>query len=114
MNYFFGYKGNDLQSMLTIPKFQNRSVPVPNIKLWGIQSNGTLWKIKEEEVEEDGHFFYVPQEQINNHKIFILAKKEEINGFNPERLIPLNSYTSSLPAYRSNFKLLNHDLGRRA
>lgn len=111
MNYFFGYKGNDLQSMLTIPKFQNRAVPVPDIKLWGIQSNGTLWEIKAEEVEEDGHFFYVPQKRIDNHKLFILAKKKELEKFNPEKLVPLNNYTSTLPAYRSNFKLLHNKGG---
>ena len=111
MNYFFGYKGNGLYSQLTIPKFQNRAVPVPEIKLWGIESNGDLWEVTAENVEEDEHFFYVPQEQINNQKVFILAKEEELNGFNPEKLTPLNSYTSTLPAYRSNFKLLNQEGG---
>ena len=51
MNYFFGYTGNNLQSILTIPKFQNRAAPVADIKLWSIKSNGTLWEIKAEEVE---------------------------------------------------------------
>ena len=111
MNYFFGYTGNGLHSQLTIPKFQNRAVPVPEIKLWGIQSNGDLWEVTAENVEEDEHFFYVPQEQINNHKVFILAKKEELDGFNTKRLTPLNSYTSTLPAYRSNFKLLHQEGG---
>ena len=111
MNYFFGYTGNGLHSQLTIPKFQNRATPDPEIQLWGIQSNGDLWEVTAENVEEDEHFFYVPQEQINNQKVFILAKEEELNGFNPEKLTPLNSYTSTLPAYRSNFKLLNQEGG---
>jgi len=111
MNYFFGYQDDLLSSNITIPKFQNRSEVDTEIRLWSIESSENLWTIKLEEVEENTHFFYVKNEHINNHKVFVLAKKDELNGFNPEKLTPLNSYTSTLPAYRSNFKLLNQEGG---
>lgn len=111
MNYFFGYQDALIGSQLTIPKFQNRSRVNAEIRLWGIQSNGDLWAIKPEEVEEDTHFFYVKNQQINNHKLFILATTEEVVKFNPKKLVPLNNYTSTLPAYRSNFKLMHNEGG---
>lgn len=110
MNYFFGYNGNSLKSKLTIPKFQNRSAPISDLKLWSIQSNGTKWVIDFENVSQDSHFFYVEEQHLNNHKVFFLANGEDVKQFNSEKLSPLNEHTSTLPAYRSNFKLI-HDKG---
>lgn len=111
MNYFFGYQDALFDCQLTIPKFQNRSRPNAEIQLWSIQSNEDSWVIKPEKAQEDTHFFYIKKNQINNHKIFVLATTKEVEKFNPEKLGPLNNYTSTLPAYRSNFKLLHNEGG---
>jgi hypothetical protein len=110
MNYFFGYNGNGFKSELTIPKFQNRSAPRSDLRLWSIQSNGEKWVIDLDDVSQDRNFFYVEEQYLNNQKIFILATEEDVKHFNSEKLSPLNKHTSTLPAYRSNFKLI-HDKG---
>lgn len=110
MNYFFGYKGNGFTSRLTIPKFQNRSAPRSDLKLWSIESNKSKWEIDLENVSQDSHFFYVEQQHLNNHKVYILATQGEVKQFDTGKLVPLNDFTSTLPAYRSNFRLI-HEKG---
>ncbi|MDC3050699.1 hypothetical protein OA331_00030 [Bacteroidota bacterium] len=107
MNYFFGYSGNGFKAQLNVPKFQNRSTPRSNIGLWSIEIHGGLWKINPEDVKQDSYFFYINSDKINNHKVFILATKKEISNFNKKELKSINSYTSTLPAFRSNFKLIH-------
>ena len=110
MNYFFGYKDESFSTQLSIPKFQNRSLPNTEIVLWSITSNGKLWEIHREEVQEDTHFFHVDSSRIDNKKVFVLASQNDVKAFDSNALKPLNGYTSTLPAYRSNFKLI-HTLG---
>jgi hypothetical protein len=111
MNYFFGFNGLVLSTKLTIPKFQNRSKPNPNLCLWGIISSKDNWVIKKEQTAEDENFFYVDTLQIDNHKVFILATEEEVRNFSSNKLIPISNFTSTLPAYRSNFKLIHRSGG---
>lgn len=110
MNYFFGYKDESFSTQLSIPKFQNRSLPNIKIRLWSITSDGKQWHIASEKVEEDNHFFYVDSSCIDNKKVFVLASPSDIQAFDSNALKPLNGHTSTLPAYRSNFKLI-HQLG---
>ena len=110
MNYFFGFKNESFSTQLSIPKFQNRSLPNTEIQLWSITSDGKQWYISSEKVQEDNHFFYVNSSIIDNKKIFVLASQSDIQAFDSNALKPLNGHTSTLPAYRSNFKLI-HTLG---
>ena len=57
MNYFFGYKDESFSTQLSIPKFQNRSLPNTEIELWSITSNGKIWDIHREEVKRIPTFF---------------------------------------------------------
>ena len=110
MNYFFGFKNESFSTKLIIPKFQNRSLPNTEIKLWSITSNGKQWEIYREDVHEDAYFFHVDNSTIDNKKVFVLASQNDVNAFDSNTLKPLNKHTSTLPAYRSNFKLI-HKLG---
>ena len=90
MNYFFGFSDEHFLSNLTIPKFQNRSLPKTEIELWSITSNGKLWEINREEVQEDTHFFHLDSSRIDNKKVFVLASQNDVKAFDSNALKPLN------------------------
>jgi len=110
MNYFFGINNIELSCKLTIPKFQNQSIPQNKYKLYMIKIENSLWKIEKMECEQDNNFYYVQNEYFNKHPFFFLAQEREIASFqknNYEKLLNLNNFTSTSPSFRANMRIYN-------
>ena len=64
------------------------------------------WLIKEIKKNKVNDFFYiVKNDEITNKDIFFLADNKILNNFNNLELQKFNTFTDTLPAYRSNLKL---------
>lgn len=114
MNYFFGIKNGYFTSELQIPRFQNRRPSNINgeIKLFKCFINDRKWSIKEvNNDDKESDFFILKPNITNSNDIFFLASDHQIKSFNYEKLKPVNSFTNTNPAYRSNFKIQYKNLG---
>ena len=114
MNYFFGIKNEYFTSELQIPRFQNRKPNNINgeIKLFKCFINDHKWSIKEvNNDDKESDFFILKPNITNSNDIFFLASDHQIKSFNYEKLKPVNSFTNTNPAFRSNFKIQYKNLG---
>lgn len=108
MNFFFGIKNKCFISELQIPRFQNRKPNNINdeIKLFKCFINKSKWSIAEVNNDIKQSDFFILKENItNSNDIFFLARDHEIKNFNYDKLKPVNSFTNTNPAYRSNLKI---------
>lgn len=105
MNYFFGYSSNYIESMLTVPKFNNKG-ETNNMSIYKISIENQKWKISDNFHFVEENDFY----KINNpdsDSIYILSTRDEILNFSADQLIDINSFTNTRPAFRSNFSIRN-------
>jgi len=106
MNFFFGMSCEKINSELQIPVFRNRSPNNEDLNLFELTIINNRWNIKNiSDNKFNSGFYFLDKEKIDNHKIFFLAKKEDLKNFDHEKLKKFNSFTSTSPAYRSNFKV---------
>ena len=114
MNYFFGLKSKYFTSELQIPRFQNRRpTDISNkIKLFRCFIDNDKWNIEEVNNDNDPNDFFILKKNItNSNDIFFLASHNDIKKFDYKILNPVNSFTNTNPAFRSNFKIQYKDLG---
>lgn len=104
MNFFFGFKNNDYETELQIPKFQNKNSINKEINLYSAKISNKLWEInKIKNSDEDDYFYFVKDKLIDNKIIYFLAKDSEIKKSKEEKLIKYNKFTETSPAFRANF-----------
>ena len=107
MNYFFGINNEIFKSRVEIPIFKNRSIPDKQIKLYEIYIDEKKWKYTNiEKKNSESNFFIFDEKNSSNDKIYFLSKDKSINKFNNDQLENLNDFTDTVPAFRSNLKIL--------
>ena len=106
MNYFFSIKNEQLDCSLIIPKFKNNKEIDRKYILFSSQIKNNRWFIKEAECANNENFYFLKNQDLDNHKIFFLATKEEV-GENKMyfKLQNFNSYSDTMPDFRSNMKI---------
>jgi hypothetical protein len=107
MNFFFGIKNKNLKSTLTIPRFQNKKKTQKNYLLYSAEVKNNSWEINLLNSRNNNDFFFL-EKDIDNNKIFFLAKKEEVELWCKkkfDKLINLNIYTDTSPAFRANLQI---------
>lgn len=108
MNFFYGIKNNILNSSITIPRFQNKEHTNTDILLYQALIENNKWNINIVDCESNNDFYFIDNSLANNEKIFFLARKEEIKlleKINYSKLLKLNNFTDTVPAFRSNLKI---------
>ena len=109
MNFFFGVNSSNINSTLTIPRFQNSSPTKEKYLLYQLQNRNNRWKIKNlEDVVLNRDFYRIDCSEIDNGKIFCLATKKEILELeknNYSKLMNLNNYTDTVPDFRANLQV---------
>lgn len=115
MNFFFGVKSKDIKSRLIIPRFQNKNETNSQYSLFRVDISNGRWQFTQMiECEINEHFFKLQDDDLDNKKIYCLTnqheiKKMKINNF--KKLLPLNNFTITSPAYRANLELSLHKGG---
>ena len=107
MNFFFGIKTSLINSIISIPKFQNFGKIDNTLQVFEAYPKNNKWKINKVYCEENKDFFFI-NDQIENNKIFFLSNTDEIKKYKKnfyEELIKLNFFTDTSPAFRSNLKI---------
>jgi len=109
MIFFFGIKSSYIVSKLTIPRFQNRRKTNKDFLLYGATIHNNKWTINcINNVELNQDFYQINSDRINNDQIFFLATPKDIIFFennNNNKLIELNDYTDTTPAFRANLQV---------
>ncbi len=112
MNFFFGFKNTLLESKLTIPKFTNYGHSNKNYNLYSAEPKNNKWNyLKIESDLNDEDFYHVNNQIIENKKIFFLAKKKEELKFDQNKLVNINKFTDTEPAFRCNLKIYLNSFG---
>ena len=109
MIFFFGINSSYIESKLTIPRFQNREKSNKDYLLYEATIHNKKWVINcLNNVEYNQDFYQINSDQINNDQIFFLATPKDIVFFennNNNKLIELNNYTDTTPAFRANLQV---------
>ena len=109
MNFFFGVNQGDIQSKISIPKFQNSGKFNKDNLLYSASIVNSKWFIKRENTEETLSFFKLKANEIDNHKIFFIATKQEVSRYFSnnlgEKLEDLNTFSDTSPSFRCNLKV---------
>ena len=106
MNFFFSIKNDKLDCALTIPKFKNNTEINKKYILFCLQIKNNKWLVEEAICPNNDNFYFLNNSDLDNHKTFFLATKEEVEKENFfYELKNFNSYTDTMPEYRSNMKL---------
>lgn len=108
MIFFFGIKSTYIESKLTIPRFKNREKANKDYLLYEAKIHNKKWAInciKNVQLNQD--FYQINSDQINNDHIFFLATPKDIIFFenNNNKLIEVNDYTDTTPAFRANLQV---------
>jgi len=112
MNYFFAIKNEFLNCFLTIPRFKNSQIVDKNYLLYSAKIFNNQWLIEEKCSKKNSDFFFLENEELDNSQIFFLAKKEHLsNNKYFIELKNLNSFTDTMPDFRSNLKIEIKDKG---
>jgi hypothetical protein len=111
MSFFFGINFNDLKSNITIPRFQNFGKRNNELKVYSYQISAQSWKITRVHCDFDENFYYLNENDIDNRKIFFLASSKEVLNYQYNVLQKFNDFTTTKPAFRSNFKVMNSNHG---
>jgi hypothetical protein len=110
MNYFFCIKSLDFNCKLTIPKFQNNGYLNKNNLLFQAKIKNNKWEIQKTKYNENKEFFFPEEDNCDNETIFFIAKDNEIEkyyGTGFSKLLKLNNFTETQPAFRSNLRICN-------
>ena len=109
MNFFFGIKSLNVDSKLTIPRFQNSHYSKKEYKVFQLKISNQRWEINNLiDVELNRDFYKIDSNLIDNGNIFCLAKQEEIlelKNNHHSKLINFNNYTDTSPAFRANLQV---------
>ena len=114
MNYFFGINNKILNSQLTIPRFQNRGKTQNDFLVYQAEIQNNKWQIEKINCEQNKNFYFINSNLSDNEKIFFLAKDNDIKLFEEihfSKLLNLNKFTDTDPAFRSNLQIYNQDGG---
>lgn len=108
MNFFFCLDDPNIESKLTIPKFQNESNLIKSVQLFSLNIKNHNWVLNIAPYETDDDFFYIKQ---NNHmigSIYFLAKEKEAKKITKNNIIcNINTLTDTNPAFRANLEIKN-------
>ena len=115
MNFFFGVNQGDIQSKISIPKFQNSGKFNRDNLLYSASIVNSKWFVKKEKTEETESFFKLKANEIDNHKIFFIAKDQEVSSYFSnnvgEKLEDLNTFSDTAPSFRCNLKVFKKNNG---
>ena len=115
MNFFFGVNQGDIQSKISIPKFQNSGKFNKDILLYSANIVNSKWLIKREKTEETESFYKLKANEIDNYKIFFLATQQEVSRHFSnnvgEKLEDLNTFSNTSPSFRCNLKVFKKNNG---
>ena len=115
MNFFFGCNHGDIQSKISIPKFQNSGKFNKDNLLYSAKIDGSKWLIKREISDETKSFYKLKENEIDNHKIFFIATEQEVSkNFSNnvgEKLEDLNKFSDTSPSFRCNLKVFKKKNG---
>ena len=115
MNFFFGVNQGDIQSKISIPKFQNSGKFNRDNLLYSVSIVNSKWFIKKEKTEETESFFKLKANEIDNHKIFFIATDQEVSSYFSnnvgEKLEDLNTFSDTAPSFRCNLKVFKKNNG---
>ena len=106
MNFFFLIKNKDIVSNLKIPTFNNDGEFLDNLNLYYARIKNEKWIIKKCSEEKKNNFFVINSSKYLEDDIFFLATENEIftNDLS-KKLLNLNNFTDTYPAYRSNLNI---------
>ena len=112
MNFFFGVNQGDIQSKISIPKFQNSGKFNKDNLLYSASIVNSKWFVKREKTEETESFFKLKANEIDNHKIFFIATEQEVSSYFSnnvgDKLEDLNTFSDTAPSFRCNLKLVTY------
>ena len=70
MNFFFSLHYKDIQSRLTIPRFQNRGSFNKNYLPYCAKIVNDSWKFSVAKYKNDDYFFYIDISELSNDNFF--------------------------------------------
>lgn len=114
MNFFFSLHYKNIQSRLTIPRFQNRGYFNKDYVPFSAKIFNDNWKFSIAKYKKDDYFFYIEESELTNYNIFFLAKQNQFSISNkifPQNLLNFNKFTDTDPAFRSNIEIYNYKGG---
>jgi len=114
MNYFFGIKNKILNSKLTIPRFQNSGKTQNDLLVYRAYIQNNKWQIEIVNCEQNKNFYFINSNLSNNDNVFFLAKDNDLKKLDEihfSKLLNLNKFTDTSPAFRSNLQIYNQDGG---
>ena len=110
MNFFFSLHHEDIQSRLTIPRFQNRGSFSKDHLPYSAKIVNDNWVFSIAKYKKDDFFFYIDSSELSNDNIFFLANKNQFLAYNKnlgKELLNLNKFTDTDPAFRANIEVFN-------
>ena len=112
MNYFYGINNEIFKSELQIPLFQNKSNLPSKQKLFKCFPKNNKWILKDLSNFKINEYFYsIKNEDIFNDDVFFLCDEKKINNFNDQKLLNLDTFTDTFPAFRANLKIYINEGG---
>ena len=106
MNFFYGINNEIFKSELQIPLFQNKSNLPSKLKLFKCFPKNSKWILKDlSNCKINEYFYFLKNEDIFNEDVFFLCDEKKIDNFNNQKLLNLDNFTDTLPAFRANLKI---------
>ena len=107
MNYFFFLTDNNLNCELQIPRFKNNGDLFQEISLFEVKLINNYWLIDNAICDYDNNFYYLKSNIENKNNIYFLALNSDIKSRKVKHLYEYNSYTKTIPDFRSNLCITN-------
>ena len=112
MNFFFFIKNQDIDSNLKIPLFNNDGEILDNLKLFYARISNKKWIINKSLEQKIENFYLIDSDNYHENDIFFLAEDNDLlNNDLSEKLLNINNFTDTHPAYRANLKINYKKLG---
>jgi hypothetical protein len=109
VNFFFGIKGSNIDSKLTIPRFQNSHPTKKEYIVFQLEVSNKKWKASHlNNIKISQDFYQIDNHVINNGSIFCLSTRAEfleLEKSNYSKLLNLNTYTDTNPDFRANLQV---------
>jgi hypothetical protein len=110
MVFFFSVHYKDIQSKLTIPRFQNRGYFNKDYIPYAAKIVNGNWQFSVAKYKNDNYFFYIDNSELSNDNIFFLANQNQFLSKNKtfaQELLNFNKFTDTDPAFRANIEIFN-------
>tara|TARA_B100000989_G_scaffold3409_1_gene2370 strand:- start:13058 stop:13819 length:762 start_codon:yes stop_codon:yes gene_type:complete len=108
MNFFFCLDDTNINSKLTIPKFQNEQNLKQSILLFSLHSQNNKWILNKTECDSDCDFFYIKDKDHIHNTIYFLAQENDAHNIIKNNVISnINKLTDTNPAFRANLEIEN-------